>query len=546
MKIQMKLSVFIGAMLLLLAVLMVAIGTWVINAIIYRLNTDLLSLKLDTRIEKIETAAKLLEDSGATGIAAYVQQAQNEILQQLQADVETQPEVYYVLAVKDRQLLLQSKNVQQNVEQDLDFELIQEMVNQKSGSQTYSLAGANYFAVYRYFDAWDWLISASLPTTTMFRQRQTYLVTVGWTSLIVFVVLLFLAYLMGKKLIVNPVVTLVKVANQIAAGNLDQSLQMDKHDEIGVLAKAFQTMQTTIREVVVNIRDTANAIVTISQELNARSEQLSTGAAGQAASMQESSSSMQEMAANIRQNANNARETEKIAVQSAEYAEETGRVVAATVAAMQQIAEKIAIVEDIASQTRMLSLNATIEAARAQEHGKAFSVVAAEVRQLSDVTKKAAEEINQLAMSSLEVSEKAGQMLSTLVPSIQKTTELIQEISTASHEQDTGAAQVNLAIQQADQITQQNTIIAEETASSAEELANQARQLQNAIAFFTIAESSRTPANNHGIAPHPGKPEEKPLSEKRGAKEEKRASSSPKTLSLDDHVDKYDTEFERY
>lgn len=546
MKVQMKLSLLIGAMLLLLAVLMVMIGTWVINAIIYELNTDLLSLKLDMRIEEIETAAKLLEDSGAAGIAAYVQQAQNEILQQFQADVETQPEVYYVLAVKDRQLLLQSKEIQRNDEQVIDPEFIQKMVSQQSGSVTYSHAGDSYFVVYRYFETWDWLISAALPTSTMFHQRQTYLMTVGWASLIVFVVLLFFAYLMGKKLIVTPVVTLVKAANQIAAGNLDQSLRIDKRDEIGGLAKAFQTMQTTIREVVVNIRDTADTIVTISQELNSRSEQLSNGAAGQAASMQESSSSMEEMAANIRQNAQNAQETEKIAVQSAQYAEEAGRVVAATVAAMQQIAEKIAIIEDIASQTRMLSLNATIEAARAQDYGKAFSVVASEVRQLSDVTKKAAEEINQLTISSFEVSERAGQMLSTLIPSIQKTTELIQEINAASREQDVSAAQVNLAIQQADQITQQNTMIAEETASSAEELAKQARQLQHAIAFFTIAEPSRMPANNHGIVPLPGKLEEKPLPEKRGANEEKRAAPSPKTLRLDDHGDKYDAEFERY
>lgn len=168
MKIQVKLSVLIGAMLLLLVVLMVVIGTWVINAIIYELNTDLLSLKLDTRIEKIETAAKLLEDSGAAGIAEYVQQAQNELLQQFQADLETQPEVYYVLAVKERQLRLQSKKARQDEKQEIDPEFIQKMVSQQSGSLTYSYAGASYFVVYRYFDPWGWLISAALPATTMF------------------------------------------------------------------------------------------------------------------------------------------------------------------------------------------------------------------------------------------------------------------------------------------------------------------------------------------------------------------------------------------
>ncbi len=186
----------------------------------------------------------------------------------------------------------------------------------------------------------------------------------------------------------------------------------------------------------------------------------------------------------------------------------------------------------------MLSLNATIEAARAQGHGKAFSVVASEVRKLSDITKKAAEEIKQLIMSSLNVSEKAGQMLSTLVPSIQKGHRFGQEISAASHRQSSGAEQVNLSIQQADQITQQNAGIAEETSASTEELANQARRLQQAIAFFTTAESSLTSANNHE--------EEKPLSEKQRAKGEKRTSSSPKSPNLDDHADQYDAEFERY
>ncbi len=132
-------------------------------------------------------------------------------------------------------------------------------------------------------------------------------------------------------------------------------------------------MQQHLQAVVMNVKETANTMVTVSQELSSGAEHLSNGSSEQAASMEESSSSMEEMAANIRQNADNARETEKIAVQSAEYAEEAGRVVAETVKAMQQIAQKIAIIEDIANQTRLLSLNATIEAARAQDHGKAFS-----------------------------------------------------------------------------------------------------------------------------------------------------------------------------
>jgi methyl-accepting chemotaxis protein len=353
-------------------------------------------------------------------------------------------------------------------------------------------------------------------------------------------------------MLLRPINKLLILANGIADGNFDQAIPIYQHDEIGTLADAFRTMQIAIRQVVINIKATANTIVTVSQELNSRSEQLSNGAAQQAASMEESSSSMEEMAANIRQNAENARQTEAIALQSAASAEEAGRVVAETVVAMQQITQKIAIIGDIANQTRMLSLNATIEAARAQEHGKAFSVVASEVRQLSNTTKKAAEEINQLATSSLEVSAQAGELLTMLVPGIQKTTELIQEISAASGEQSTGAEQVNRAIQQLDQVTQQNTTIAEETATAAEELANQAQQLQYTIDFFTIEESSRKLGHtlDHDVStPRSEKPKRNIMSSERMPEEGQVPSlpaDFPKNIGIDDDADEYDTEFERY
>jgi methyl-accepting chemotaxis protein len=175
---------------------------------------------------------------------------------------------------------------------------------------------------------------------------------------------------------------------------------------------------------------------------------------------------MEEMAANIRQNADNALQTEKIALQSAQYAKESSKVVAETVLAMQQIAKKISVIQEISVQTRMLSLNATIEAARAQEHGKGFSVVASEVRGLAERTQTAAIEINELATYSVDISGKAGAMLEELVPNIQKTAELVQEISAASNEQSSGAEQINRAIQQLDQVIQQNASVSNLEAES--------------------------------------------------------------------------------
>jgi methyl-accepting chemotaxis protein len=579
MKIQMKLSVFIGSLLLLLVVLTVMIGTWVINTIIYGLNTELLSLKLAARLEKIEATVKLLEDSGVTGIAEYVQQTQQETLQQFQAEFASQTEGYYVIAAKTQQILFQSPSIQgkAGAEQLFRPEIIQEMVSQISGTRTYNHAGIGYFTVYRYFEQWEWLIGASLPTTTMFRQRQTYLVIVGWTSLVVFAGLLALSYVMVRSIIVNPVVALVHVANAIAAGKFDQTIQVRQRDEIGMLVRAFQTMQTTIQRVLVDLQGLIQAIQegklatrgniagytgnwrdllvgvnmlidafvapvnstaqgidqiasghlpeplpetyqgefnTITTKLNVMSSKLKDvvlhvktaadlvaassgkvhhaaeamvqGVEEQAAAAEEASSSMEQMAANSRQNAENAMQTDKIAQQSAEYAEEGARVVAETIVAMQQIARKITIIQEIASQTRLLSLNATIEAARAQEQGKAFSVVAAEVRALSDTTRAAAEEIDELAASSQAISERAGEMLGKLVPNIRKTAQLVQEISAASREQNSGTEQVNKAILQLDQVTQSNSMTSEELAAMAEELATQATQLQRTIAFFKV------------------------------------------------------------
>jgi methyl-accepting chemotaxis protein len=153
---------------------------------------------------------------------------------------------------------------------------------------------------------------------------------------------------------------------------------------------------------------------------------------------------------------------------------------------MKDIAAKISIIEEIARQTNLLALNAAIEAARAGEHGKGFAVVASEVRKLAERSQTAAGEISKLSASSVEVAEKAGKMLAKLVPDIQKTAELVQEISAASKEQTTGADQINAAIQQLNQVIQQNAGAAEEMASTAEELSSQAEQLQDTISFFKV------------------------------------------------------------
>ena len=178
-------------------------------------------------------------------------------------------------------------------------------------------------------------------------------------------------------------------------------------------------------------------------------------------------------------------------------AKDGGDAVLKTVEAMRNIADKIGIIEDIAYQTNLLALNAAIEAARAGEHGKGFAVVASEVRKLAERSQTAAQEISQITTDSVDISEKAGTLLGEIVPSIEQTSELIEEISSAPSEQDTGISQINYAMTTLDQVTQQNASASEELASASEEMSSQAEHLKELVSFFKVTGVSiNTPTVN--------------------------------------------------
>ncbi len=340
-----------------------------------------------------------------------------------------------------------------------------------------------------------------------------------------------------------------EVARRMAAGDLTVTVrERSAEDE---LMRSLNEMLVRLNEVVVNVKGAADNVSSGSQEMSATAEELSQGSGQQAASAEEASASMEQMAANIRQNADNAAETERIALQSARDAQEGGESVTQTVAAMKEIAEKIGIIEEIARQTDLLALNAAIEAARAGEHGRGFAVVASEVRKLAERSRKAANGISNLSGNSVRIAETAGTMLSQLVPSIQKTSDLVQEISAASNEQNAGAGQINKAIQQLDQVIQQNASTSEQMASTAEELAGQAESLQTAMDFFQVAA---------GTGPAPeirrnSRPARQPKAGRRGPKKDTSTShpSAPSGgVALNLHAgedapsDGRDDEFERY
>jgi methyl-accepting chemotaxis protein len=341
------------------------------------------------------------------------------------------------------------------------------------------------------------------------------------------------------KGITGPVQLGVEFARKLAQGDLTAKLDVDQKDEVGVLAQALRDMVAKLREIVTEVQSASDNVASGSEELSASAEQLSQGATEQAASVEEVSSSMEEMGSNIRQNADNASQTEKIALKAAQDAEAGGKAVVQAVGAMKNIAEKISIVEEIARQTNLLALNAAIEAARAGEHGKGFAVVAAEVRKLAERSGTAAAEISELSSSTVSVADQAGQMLTKLVPDIQRTAELVQEISAASNEQNAGAEQINKALQQLDQVIQQNASASEEMASTSEELSSQAEQLQSSISFFhlgaTAARVTRQSAQRG-----------RPQPARRAAPKALAPKGAASGLALDMGRDDEDDEFERF
>jgi methyl-accepting chemotaxis protein len=291
---------------------------------------------------------------------------------------------------------------------------------------------------------------------------------------------------------------LKEAAARMAEGDLTGTIDAGRGgDELDVLSGALARMAGRLRDVAATVKGAAEGLAAASQAMSAGASQVSQGAAEQAASASAASEAIERVSATVGRTAENAAQTVDIAEKAAGNAREGGEAVSRTVEAMRAITEKIGVIEDLARATNLLALNAAIEAARAGEHGRGFAVVATEVRRLAERSKEAALEIGKLSGDSRAVATQAGTLLGRMVPDIQRTAELVREISAGGREQADASSRVTRAIRELDGVVQQNASSSEELASTAEEIAAQAEELRAVVAFFRV---------EAGAAPAPARP----------------------------------------
>lgn len=308
-----------------------------------------------------------------------------------------------------------------------------------------------------------------------------------WVTLSIGIPITIGFFYLVARMVRKPLDDSIRQIVQLSKGNLNtqiKKIEYHKDTELGALNEALLQLSKNLQNIVSEINAGNNQMVLSGDQLNAAADTLSTGASAQSSSLEEVASSMEEMLANVQQNTQNAGETREIAQKATLTMDKVNIASEKSLAAINNILEKIAVINDIAYQTNILALNAAVEAARAGEAGRGFAVVATEIRKLAENSKNAAGQINQISALSVEITNESFELIRVLLPEIHRTSQLVEQITAASREQASGIEQINLAITQLNDISQQNAVTSEELSASSHELLRQSEDLKKTIAFF--------------------------------------------------------------
>ena len=358
-------------------------------------------------------------------------------------------------------------------------------------------------AVYR-----EWREAQATLTDKGIQDNESDYKRILWILSAVMLLVIISSWIAMRRVLLLPLEEVINHIRAIAAGDLTQPIQADGKNEMAILARNVQEMQTSLANTVGVVREGADTIYTGAGEISAGSNDLSSRTEQQAASLEETAASMEQLTATVKQNADNARQASRLALDASSTAKKGGNVVEGVVRTMDEIAtssSKIAqitnVIDGIAFQTNILALNAAVEAARAGEQGRGFAVVAGEVRTLAQRSAQAAKEIKALIDDSGErvnagsqLVNEAGATMAEIVNAVTRVTDIMGEIASASDEQSRGIDQVGQAVAEMDRVTQQNASLVEESAAAAAALEDQAARLNDAVAVFKITRNQAVKA----------------------------------------------------
>ena len=346
----------------------------------------------------------------------------------------------------------------------------------------------------------EWAILTEVSEEDIMAPKRDLIMTILYVCIFIGTIMMPILWIIGRS-INKPIKVAIEYAKVLASGDLTANLNIYQKDETGKLADALREMVKNTKNIISNVTMAAENVGDASFQLSSTSQEISQGSSMQASSIEEVSSSIEEMSSNIEYNADSAQKTEEITSNVSNQVVQGGEIVYSAVEAMEKVADKISVISDIAFQTNILALNAAVEAARAGEHGKGFGVVASEVGKLAEKTKVAAAEIDEISQNSVQIAEEAKSLMTNMMPDIQKSSNLVREISAASKEQTVASQHINDAVQQLNEVTQQNAAASEEMATSSEELASQAEQLKELIAYFKIDKIEKSQRYQQGNNP---------------------------------------------